>query len=121
VKRDMDLIRAILLEVEKAQYDSPARCIDLDIEGRSREVVSFHVMLLDEAGLIIAGSFKNTHKPVRLTWDGYEFLDAARDEKLWDRAKGLVGQAGAMAFEVLQQVLVKLALQYVQQAMDKAA
>jgi hypothetical protein len=43
----------------------------------------------------------------RLTWEGYEFLEASRDEGLWNKAvREVVSKGGGLAFEVLKQVLV---------------
>jgi hypothetical protein len=37
-----------------------------------------------------------------LTWDGYEFLESAKDENLWGKAKSIVIKpAGGVAFGVL--------------------
>lgn len=50
MKRDMDLARKILLEIEK-QYVSTA-IYDLDIEGYDVATVAYHCKILYEAGLI---------------------------------------------------------------------
>ena len=67
-----------------------------------------------EAGLIDALSFSSGSeldwRPVSLTWAGHDFMDAARDEHRWDRAKRTIKEkAGAVGFEVLKAVLVSLA------------
>jgi Hypothetical protein (DUF2513) len=47
--------------------------------------------------------------PTRLTWDGHEFLDAARDDTRWQKAKRYIVEKGSgLSFEVLQGVLMKL-------------
>ena len=51
MKRDMDLMREILLAIERSDK-SPLGWIDLDIPGRSLQDVSYNVMLLGEAGSI---------------------------------------------------------------------
>jgi hypothetical protein len=51
MKRDMDLVRDILLYVERCSYD--ALCVPV-IDGRSDEDVAYHVALLKEAGLLQA-------------------------------------------------------------------
>ena len=53
MKRDMDLVRSILLAIEANQND-PFDWIDLDIPGRSPWEVAYHIMILAEAGLIEA-------------------------------------------------------------------
>ena len=50
MKRDMDLVREILLEIEK-QYVSTA-IYDLKVEGYDIATVAYHCKILHEAGLI---------------------------------------------------------------------
>lgn len=52
MKRDMALVRQILLKTE--QNTEVSGWIDLDIEGYSPEEISYHVKLLAEAELIEA-------------------------------------------------------------------
>jgi hypothetical protein len=43
-----------------------------------------------------------------LTWEGHEFLDAARDDTRWSKAKKLVQEkGGSLMFEALKAVLVQ--------------
>ena len=89
MKRDMDLIRKILFEVEKAPYSGPD-WIDLEIEGHSRGEISYQVLLLWEAGLIEgvdASGRGSDYRPIRLTWDGHEFLEAVKDDTRWAKVK----------------------------------
>ncbi len=46
----MDLVRAILVEVEKAPFE--AGWIDVSVVGRPENEISYHVLLMQEAGLI---------------------------------------------------------------------
>jgi hypothetical protein len=111
MKRDMDLARQILLEIEK--QPSWGSEINLSMEDYSDEDVSYHVMLLHEAGLIVAvdlSSFSDIKWiPTRLTWQGHEFLDAARDNNRWNKAKDAMGKVGGFVFEIGKQVLIELA------------
>lgn len=111
MQRDMDLAREILLAVEKSE--GMAGWIDLDLQGRSKDEVTYHVMLLEEAGLIEAHDL-TVHgdvdwRPTRLTWHGHEFLDAAREESRWAKAKSIMKEkAGGLSFEVMKEVLLEL-------------
>lgn len=113
MQRDMDLIRAILLHAEKIPGDG--RLHTVHIEGYSDPVVAKHIELLDDAGYIEADLLTiETHgamsgRILRITWAGYEFLDAARSDTIWHRAKEHVGgKLGSVPVEVLKQVLIKL-------------
>jgi hypothetical protein len=109
MKRDMDLVRNILLQIEG---DGKI----LSIEGYEKDVILKHLELLEEAGLIKASFLRANQVGVvsahveRLTWSGHEFLDAARNDTLWNKAKGIVGEkAGTVSFAILQILLVQLA------------
>ena len=52
MKRDMDLIREILLECE--EQDGTDRMIQVKIEGHSDEEINYHMVLLKDAGFIEA-------------------------------------------------------------------
>lgn len=107
----MDLIRAILLELEQVPYDESWKTVLID--GRTEEEINYHVLLLDEAGLIEAkiipvGNIKKCF-PIRLTHRGHEFLDAARNNKVWTKAKEYLQRtAGTLTLEGL-----KVALPYI--------
>lgn len=53
MKLDKDLVREILLDIE-ANDASPDSWIDLAIDNHGKAEVSYHVMLLHEAGFIVA-------------------------------------------------------------------
>jgi hypothetical protein len=86
MKRNIELVREILIEIDA--YDGSAdEVFNLAIAGHSYEEVTYHVVLLAEAGLINAEPDGINHSIARLTWQGHEFLDAARSEEIWDAAK----------------------------------
>jgi hypothetical protein len=116
MKRDMDLARQILLQIEAAPYDG--KWVDLSLPGHSDEEVTYHIMLLAEAELIEAINLSShsgiSWKPKRLTWAGHEFLEASRDESRWEKAKSIIREkGGGIVFSILKDLLVKLAGQAV--------
>jgi len=100
MKRDLDLCRGILLEVEAGKAVLQQH---VSVAGFSNQQVMYHLLLLVDAGLMTQqdGCF-------RLTWSGHEFLDSAREDGRWQRAKGVIEKAGGATFEVLKGVLVDL-------------
>jgi DNA-binding transcriptional ArsR family regulator len=112
MKRNMDLVRRILLETEQSK--SVNGWIDLSIEGYSPEVISYHVKILAEADLLEAKDLSTRDgfgwQPKSLTWKGHEFLDAARNETVWKKTTDLVkDKGGSVPFEVLKDLLIKFA------------
>ncbi|MBB6610850.1 DUF2513 domain-containing protein [Pontibacter sp. Tf4] len=109
MRRDLDLIRVILLEVEKAESISDG--LDLCIEGYTDKEISYHVKLLYQAGYLEANddSCRETPdkwSPKSLTWQGHEFLNAARDKTIWNKAKGKIGdKLSSVPFDFLKAYL----------------
>ena len=115
MKRDMDLVREILFALEDAPFNGDP--IELTIQDYPHDEVSYHVMLLHEAKLIYAidetlGEGDISWQPVYLTWEGHEFLEAAKDDTRWNRAKTQLKQKGVpMIFDIFKSLLLTYANQ----------
>jgi hypothetical protein len=105
VKRDFALIRAILLDLEAAKPRTT--WTKFEYEGYSDSVVIEHLEILIESGLIvgrIVETLDDSGTPMisRLSWTGHDFLDAMRDETIWNRAKNtILKRAGGITFDIL--------------------
>jgi hypothetical protein len=109
MKRDMDLARQILFEIESLPHHGDDVIFQPEIEGHSSDEVSYHIMLLVQAGYIEGEEAPDGWHSGSLTWQGHEFLDAARDESRWNKAKKIVMEkGGAITFEMLKQLLLEL-------------
>lgn len=112
MKRDLDLIRKILLaaESDSGQHNF----VTLKIEGYTREEISYHVGLLKEAGLINAvvfsGDDQRTWYATGMTWQGNEFLDVIRNDTRWNKLKEMVKErAGELSLSAVVGILTRLA------------
>jgi hypothetical protein len=89
MKRDMDLVRRILLAAEALPYAGNFQSLD----GVEEEQFITHALWLKHAGLIdavgMAGSGSGAKFAIvqGLTWHGTEFVAALQDETLWAKAK----------------------------------
>jgi len=118
MKRDMDLIRNILLRIEKYPHfpsylnkeevnDNP---ISLEFKHYDEETINYHIKLLVEAGIVEKfPKASYPYVPRGLTWDGHEYLDLMKDESAWEQAKEMMKKTGGMAFEILIRVLLEIA------------
>ena len=89
-----------------------ANWFDVDIEEYSPEQMDYHLELLAEAGLITVRTSQrelSRWMPVRLTWEGHELLDAAREERRWQNAKESVARIGSVPFEIFATMLLEMA------------
>jgi len=110
--RDMDLIRNILMKVA----DNPSAWApdNLSIAGYTDEQIGYHALLLLESGL--ADGFDTTVQGgepqgmiSRLTWEGHDFLEAAKEQSRWDEAKQLIFErAGSASLQVWKAILLQL-------------
>ena len=114
MKRDPDLVRNILLALEnKASSNDAITAKKMMIDGWSEEEVNYHLLLLVEAGYIRGKDSSSDNRTIvfvtRLTWEGHEFLDAARDDERWEKAKSSISKVGGWSFEVIKPILIELA------------
>ena len=107
MRRDMDLIRELLLNFEE-RADGNHFIPEPSHTDFDQQAVSYHVGLLYERGLIKATPL---HGHPRwsiqgLTWEGHEFLDDARNDTVWAKAKERAGGTfKTVSFEMVKALL----------------
>ncbi len=113
MKRDMELVRKIALALEGKSTGFSGE--NPTVEGYSAEEIGYHVYLMLEAGLVRGSDVTNNDSSspeaiaTGLTWQGHEFVEAARDETLWKRAMGTVrAKGGSVTIDVLKQLLATM-------------
>jgi len=113
MRRNFDLVRGILLKLEQHEHGSAPR--RLQVEGYTDEQVGFHVHLMGQADLLEVEDSTTTVSqspaalPLAITWAGYEFLEASRQDTVWRGAKKRLMDAGAgFSLELLKTVLMDL-------------
>lgn len=106
MKRNMELVRELLLRVE-ADEDFSALA-----SKYSQEEIVEHVEILLDAKLLegkvyhdLSGDPGSAYIQ-RLTWAGHEFLDNARNDTVWNKVTATIKNAATTAsFEVLVEML----------------
>lgn len=114
MKRDLNLVREILLWMERQEHANVGSLPEFaDYSG---EQVGYHAYLAHEAGLIVAAVRETMGQPspeaipLHLTFAGHDFLDAARDNTLWAKARNRVLSAGvSFTLDLLKEFLVQAA------------
>lgn len=90
MKRDMELVRAILLQVRDRDELS---LLPLKVEGVDADVVARHGELLVEAGLLDAKVREGARGGVPfvvvrdLTWEGHDFLAVLENGDVWGQLR----------------------------------
>jgi len=115
----MDLVRMILMRMET----SPAGWAndDLGIKSFSSQEVFHHAHIMIQEGLIERDETTGLKSvPTSLTWKGHEFLDLARDQERWNRAKAIIAKVGGAPISVWMKVLTDLTMQGVDTAASRS-
>jgi hypothetical protein len=117
MRRDPDLVRKLLFYFEEKPDFGLVKPEDIEIPGYEPYLIAYHVHLMCEAGFLSCERItsKTTADrlirayPFRLTWEGHEFLDAARNESVWTKAKEAIkNKFSSIPFSVLQALLISL-------------
>lgn len=120
MKVDPDLVRNILIEIEKLPPEPQplnrvTKWYQIILEGRSKEEISEHVRLMVEAGFLQA--LKHPEQggifwyPIRMTWHGHQYLDSVRADTVYAKTKEIASRAfGTVTVETIK-VAIPLALQ----------
>ncbi|MGH7498119.1 MAG: DUF2513 domain-containing protein [Gemmatimonadales bacterium] len=118
MKRDMDLVRKILLHVE-ASGEEDLQNRMLELEGYSQPLIARHVEIMDEAGLVDAHVLRADGVPAyaacvfRLKWEGHDFLEATRNETIWAKTKQfVVEKGGGASIEIIKRIALKVAVDH---------
>jgi len=113
MKRDKDLVREILLQVEA--YPHPMGWVELNVSGHSAEEIARHVELLDEAGFVEADDLTDTSgydwRAKQLTYEGHEFLDTVRDGEVWRLTKETAKETGVASIHAIFEIAKSCAKQ----------
>lgn len=106
MKRDMDLIRDLLLRIEDASEEPNSSAFIEECDETEKDRVTKHLRLLHEAGLI-KGIISNLLRGrwriqnIELTWQGHDFVGTVRDPEVWARTKETAQKAGTGAIELV--------------------
>ena len=91
--RDMELVRKILLNIERGDLRG-------GVEGHDIDAVNYHKALLIQANLVegtprySSSGQKPSDIPIgvmikRMTWQGHDFIDAIANDTKWEAGKDL--------------------------------
>ncbi|MES2493997.1 MAG: DUF2513 domain-containing protein [Pseudomonadota bacterium] len=107
MKLDQDLVRQLLLAIEASER-SPQHWVKFDLPDLDAEVLSYHIQLLDEAGLIVAQDVSSLSayrwRAKRLTYRGHEFLNTIRDSGIWRATKATAAKVGGASINLLWEI-----------------
>ena len=112
MRRDLDLVRQLMLQIEALPAAPPVQYRMSEIED---PVLLAHLEMLIEAGLVNGrisrsqGARGDVISVSGLTWQGHEWIEMVRSQSLWNEVKSAVLDAGGvLTFELTKAVATKL-------------
>lgn len=123
MKRDLELIRKLLFELEKYPVKiDPLFDYSIKIKNISKEVIDYHLLLMKQANFIsgiIQRSIINKqitvhYDSLEITWDGFEFLDTIRQNKVWKYLKEKAKNSD-IPFTLIKELGLTMLTQHVKQ------
>jgi len=122
MKRDMELVRKILLFLEddkREYYDGEdSRYSLICIEGYSEEEIDYHLEIM-RGGDIIQGELPGgdgriiTHSGVGLNWKGHDFIKTFGNEGYWNGTKKYIKDKGLEVANVPFDLLIETGRSYI--------
>jgi hypothetical protein len=109
MKRDMDLIRELLLRIETQHipvgsmlllgFDRPPLMAD----GENIDEIAYAMRMIEDAEFL---DLTPTQPAIGvclrgLTWGGHEFLDSIRNPQIWNETKEVASKAGGFTVSLL--------------------
>lgn len=94
MRRDMDLVREILIATADAEGSVSIETFVND--NRSMDLVAYNVEMMADHGLIDAkverewGGHAVLGTITALTWDGQDYLDAIENDEVWSKTKATI-------------------------------
>lgn len=116
MKRDLELLRHILMTIESSQK---ARIFieDLITPEYNAKAVSYHICLLIDNNYIVATPRKVLGCPYtqfiinRMTNLGHDYLDSIRDDTIWKQTQEQISKvASSVSLDVIKTVAGKITL-----------
>lgn len=111
MKRDLDLARRLLADIEARGTDCSVSVLRNGSEHDTEERVRYHLRLLIDAGLLKEVDRTASGIPcIRLTHEGHELLELSRSETRWRDALRLCHQrTGGQSLAVVRSILSRWA------------
>ena len=107
MKRDMDLVRAILQQVE--DRDPESDCVEIVIDSRSNAEVAGHLRIMADADFIDGAKYTGIAGCLRLKMAGHEFLEGSGNDRIWAKIKALaIKTSGGLTLTALKTVMADL-------------
>ena len=114
MKRDLDLMRQIMLDLEASDdYHTDIASLYPAKDHAAMLRIVWHFRLLEDAGYVVLGTpclCGYPNYPVEfITNNGYEFIRLTQDKTVWEKARSKIVEFGAItSVPLIQKIIEKL-------------
>lgn len=108
MKRDMDLIRTLLIQIEESASPTSLGNLVTQNPGVKFPELQYNLKQLYDAEYIkgsileFVSSGGYDLKRIELTWKGHDFVDSVRDEEVWAKTKKGAEEARGFTIDLLK-------------------
>ncbi len=103
MKRDFNLIREILLIIE--EHDGEIHSTNITHNKHGSTQVAYHIKMLVDEGFLYTLKYLRGFLISDLTFAGHDFLDAIREEAVWNKTcKHIKDKGGAFTLDIIKEV-----------------
>ena len=113
MKRDMELVRKVLLYIEEQYTD--VVLYNIEIKGYDFKTIAYHCKICYEAGLICDYDSSYGDDEIQdfgvgsLTWEGHEFIEKIKDDAIWNKTNKIIKEKGIkLTIKAIEQIATKL-------------
>lgn len=117
MRRDMGVIRELLLFMEQAPPGPPFCASAISIDGQTRETIREHLVLIDGGGFLrqpVIYARDGDVFVLGLTWEGHDFLNSIRSDTVWNKVVEKLKSTGISATtEIVKALAIQIGKQIV--------
>lgn len=116
MKLNHNCVRDLLLFIEdNLTYSTYIYVNEIQLEGYTQEEIIYSADKLLDAGYITAtrkvfiSSDGTPQIEIKsITWDGHQFLDNIRDNKVWEQTKGILSKFSSVSIGIISNVAAQV-------------
>lgn len=112
MKRNLDLIRDILIFIEDGNFDFLSSD-DMNFPKIEHDELTSHLELMADAGFItfIDNSVfeRKIYAKIKMRYKGYDYLETIRDSTVWNKTKESIKKvSGGVTFDLIKETAISI-------------
>lgn len=123
MKLNYECVRDLLIYLEEnLSYTKQINILQLELKDYSTEVLTYTAEKLIEADYIDCIVSKGFQIPTiivkSITFDGHQFLDNVRDDKIWNKTKSALNSFKSISIDIISETASKVLIHLIDQKLS---